>query len=723
LKEKGGHVLLLTRTPRRLYVSTTLVVLLVCFLSSPGFNAIPNCQASSEWVSGWQFRKSHVINPATGAGQDYQVCIKAYKGTGVDGVETVYGVSSGRVFLGSGVRDDFGDVRFTGSDGTTELKYWLQQLTYGISGVFWVKIADSLESSPVTIHIYYGKSDATTTSSPYDTFAAFADFEASTDGWTNIDSDILERTDSQSFGGSYSLHCKRTAAADKPANAFKAISLPSTFCYQLAFRISGTAELELSVYYSGAVGYENGVRLYAYGGGLKYKLGSNPSQSCGVSYSTNVWYNGQIRRTNTSNWELAYYNSSGSSIWEKTDCSFAPTQTIDRLGVSLENDNDLYIDNNFVRKYTGRGNEPAHGAWGNEETPPRALLRLNPSIVERNSSDIGTLFNLSVTIQDITDLWGLDYNLTWDSSLLTLMSVNFDMALDFIWGCGNWFVASNSSGTGYYKLAAVSTLNGFNSTDSVSLTVLTFRSEDPLTSYSRNTSIHFDTHKLSNSNYQQILHTTEDGIYKITGKTPTLRFSPDNRTCRKYDEKLSIAINISDLGNLTGFAFEIHYNTMLLDYSGITWNTWGNGSIAIDEASGKMIGNTSGVQQNGAFGLVTIEFKATCLHIWKNLPDWINDQTGIVFVQQANLSCLGAPDLQYARGDLNQINIGPDFTYTFSPIQGDVDNDGMVDIFDLRTVAAYYDQVNETYNLIGSNVIDVFDLVIIGSNLGFEYDP
>jgi hypothetical protein len=212
-------------------------------------------------------------------------------------------------------------------------------------------------------------------------------------------------------------------------------------------------------------------------------------------------------------------------------------------------------------------------------------------------------------------------------------------------------------------------------------------------------------------------------MYKITGKTPTLQFSPDNRTCQKYYEKLSITINISDVDNLTGFTFEIHYNTTLLDYSGITWNSWGNGSITIDEASGKMIGNTSGLPQSGAFSLVTIEFKAGCVHIWRNLPGWINDQTSTVFIQEVNLSCLGGPDLQYMREGMNQINVGPDFTYTFSPIQGDVDNDGTVDIFDLRTVAAYYDQINETYNLIGSNVIDVFDLVVIGSNLGFQYDP
>jgi hypothetical protein len=84
------------------------------------------------------------------------------------------------------------------------------------------------------------------------------------------------------------------------------------------------------------------------------------------------------------------------------------------------------------------------------------------------------------------------------------------------------------------------------------------------------------------------------------------------------------------------------------------------------------------------------------------------------------------------RGGLNQINVGADANYTFSPIQGDVDNNGVVDVFDIRTVAAYYD-VKESeplwteaskYDLTrptGENVIDVYDIVVIALNYGFTY--
>jgi hypothetical protein len=93
-----------------------------------------------------------------------------------------------------------------------------------------------------------------------------------------------------------------------------------------------------------------------------------------------------------------------------------------------------------------------------------------------------------------------------------------------------------------------------------------------------------------------------------------------------------------------------------------------------------------------------------------------------VFIQNANLSYPSSPDLSYVRGGTqNQIRVGPDFNYTFSPIQGDINNDGAVNIFDLRTEAAYFDQSNPTYDLVGHNIVDIFDIAIIAANYGYGF--
>ena len=113
------------------------------------------------WLSGWFYRKNHIINPAAGAGAGYQVRVTVHYGAGVDFGEDVY--------CNSLCRTDFGDIRFT-DDNDNLLDYWMQSKTDGVSAVFWVEVAASLESASQTVYVYYGKSDASTTSNQANTF-------------------------------------------------------------------------------------------------------------------------------------------------------------------------------------------------------------------------------------------------------------------------------------------------------------------------------------------------------------------------------------------------------------------------------------------------------------------------------------------------------------------------------------------------------------------------
>ena len=56
-------------------------------------------------------------------------------------------------------RTDFADVRFTDEDGSTMLDYSMDSKVEGDHAVFWVKTADSNNTSPITIYIYYGNPD------------------------------------------------------------------------------------------------------------------------------------------------------------------------------------------------------------------------------------------------------------------------------------------------------------------------------------------------------------------------------------------------------------------------------------------------------------------------------------------------------------------------------------------------------------------------------------
>jgi hypothetical protein len=351
-------------------------------------------------------------------------------------------------------------------------------------------------------------------------------------------------------------------------------------------------------------------------------------------------------------------------------------------------------------------------------------LYVSPALTEKALGDVGSTFDVQVKIEDVKDMWGFDFRLEWDSSLLTLSGVEYNSSLDATWGYGNWFAAMDINGSGFYQLAAVSLTAGFNSTGPQALATLTFRVEDPHSNFPLETLMHFVTHKLSNSQWKPIGHTFENGTYRMREATkPALNLIPTTKTCRKYGETFTVAVNLSNGFNVTDFEFEIDFNTTLLDYSGVTWNAWSTGNLVVDEVNGKITGDTAGSALNGAHTLMTVEFTTTLYRIWKSIPGWVNDQNGKIFIQAANLSYPGALKLSYVKDGLNEINVGSDVTYTFSPIQGDIDNDGNVGIFDLRTVAAYYDQQNSTYNLTGDPTIDIFDLVIIASNFGYTYIP
>jgi len=80
-------------------------------------------------LAGYVYRKSHVINPQAGAGTNYPVCVRVIRGTGVDGTESYEDLTIGKVYVEDKCKSDFGDIRFTKTDGITELKYWMEKST------------------------------------------------------------------------------------------------------------------------------------------------------------------------------------------------------------------------------------------------------------------------------------------------------------------------------------------------------------------------------------------------------------------------------------------------------------------------------------------------------------------------------------------------------------------------------------------------------------------
>jgi hypothetical protein len=451
--------------------------------------------------------------------------------------------------------------------------------------------------------------------------------------------------------------------------------------------------------------------------------------SPGIFYSNGTYY--LSCESDPGLWQMrAFYSSTlGEGCFNgASECSNSPILfDDDACGFPLVEGNKLYY-------FWSHDNNPGWNLKLKKASlapSPTTRLYIMPSTINKGPADVGTTFDVNVTIEKVTDLFGCDFNITWDSNAISLDGVDYEGLFDTIWGSGNWFPVKNETAPGWYKLVAVSTASGYNTSGVQALARLRFLVKNTY-GQTAQTTIHFGVAKLSNSNGQPISAVITDGTYKMTGAKPTIQIRPTTVLCRKYQENFTLTVNITQIYNATDFEFELHHNATLLKCTNVTFVSWPSGSIVLDEVNGNLTCHMAGDPLSGNATMVTITYQVAYHHIWKKIPGWTNNLTSSIYFQWANLSYPTGPDIGYVRGGLNQINVDADVNYTYSPIQGNVDNNGIVDIFDIRTVGAYYDvkegdplwteaSVYDLNKPTAENIIDLYDIIVIALNFGFTY--
>jgi len=316
--------------------------------------------ASPDWLSGWAYRKSHIINSATGAGTNYQVKVKVYYGSGTDSGENVY--------LGSKCRTDFGDVRFADDNQTTLLDYWLQEKVDSNYAIFWVEVADDLGTANRTIYIYYGKSDATTTSNGANTFVFFDDFNDNS----------IDTTKWQTFNGSWSettgiMRQTSTATQDPKKCIAKSAPTGNNYAFRAKVRVdSGTNTDERA-----GVSIKNNTTD---GRAYNYVFHNHSTKNTAQFLNDLVaWGNPYSYSWAQGTWywfEITTYG--GTNVYGRcwavtaTEPSFNSQGWSGRTGYPALNGGSFggthSFDDAFVRKYVSP--EPSHGTWGSEERFP-----------------------------------------------------------------------------------------------------------------------------------------------------------------------------------------------------------------------------------------------------------------------------------------------------------------------------------------------------------------
>jgi len=302
------------------------------------------------WLSGWKYRKSHVINPSQGAGSNYQIRITVHYGSGVESGEHVY--------LNGKCRSDFGDIRFTASDGETLLSYWIEKVIDGDYAIFWVKISDDLSENPVTIYIYYGNPLATTTSDGDATFIFFDDFETDLSKWDGTDGCTLS-TD-YAYEGSKSLKTATGVSRVTKNTNYNSVAVHVKY-YD---RRAGTKEKHTLGCQGDtaaliACDEDFSTSYYVYRIGSTYYV-SNVARSVGW-HDFCIRVDGEVKEYVIDGKVQSRTKSEASILIIKIGSGWAANQT------------NGYFDACFVRKFVRP--EPSHGEWGSEEVlkTPTAL--------------------------------------------------------------------------------------------------------------------------------------------------------------------------------------------------------------------------------------------------------------------------------------------------------------------------------------------------------------
>jgi parallel beta-helix repeat protein len=357
-------------------------------------------------------------------------------------------------------------------------------------------------------------------------------------------------------------------------------------------------------------------------------------------------------------------------------------------------------------------------------SPTNASLYVAPSLVKFATPAYGLTFNVNIKIGNVADLYGFDFKLLWNTTLLDLVSAKVTPPSS--WST-NYFVAMNETreDLGRYWLAVVATKPALSFSGSATLATLTFKiTYDPI--YPNNVTSDFnlvDT-ELSNHDANPIQHDTYDGKYECLSTKPRLEAKPSTYAATTLGKKFTVNITIADVVNLYSFEFKLTYNTTVLDATDITVGPFLKAPYQItkkivDDSTGSIWlavkSQSPALSSNGSGTLAAITFMVPM-------------ESDIWYVGHTSLECDLQPILTILKTDKG-ITIPHDttnllFHYMYTPIPGDLNSDGIVNIFDLRIVAKAYGSESGEPNwdlradLNRDGKINIYDLVLVSTNYG-----
>jgi hypothetical protein len=286
-------------------------------------------------------------------------------------------------------QDDFDDLIFTKSDGTTKLDYWIESYTSGTVAWVWV---ESAAASETTQYLYYGNAGASAVSSGANTFIVFDDFERGVDGgtiggsWAEI-MDLVHISTEQKYGGTRSA--KWVGAADRQ---------------QASIPVTASANIAVQYRYYKETAVDDFSAL-AGDGTIRFSSQLDASENINVFDGTD--YVDTTLNCLADSWGVIEWHAwdwIAKTVKVKVDGVASAAMDFSWAGVSDVNvwrftgalaTQDVWIDNFLVRKWTAT--EPTWSSFGAESIPSCALTGTVTTAVESNIVAGGKTIVLTLT--------------------------------------------------------------------------------------------------------------------------------------------------------------------------------------------------------------------------------------------------------------------------------------------------------------------------------------
>lgn len=426
-------------------------------LSSGGLPIVEGPQVNEEfelsdgesWLTGWSYRQKLAFWEVDGSGTNYPVDLHVFYDERDNSlqVETL-----------TKCQTDFGDIRFTDNDGSTELDYWMETKVDSDEAVFWIEVVDSLETgNSVVIYIYYGTSGtSTTTSDGEEVFYFFDDFENNNlNRWDIADSDWSTQATTVKMG-SYAALGDSTGSRQLYSTANNFTS--GSFLIHTWFRVEDHTvqdhrygiHMYGDTHISGVIAYQNDW-MWWNGGQVNYETNT---------VVADTWYRVELGLNLDASNVTFYRDRSYIGFRDFHDYTDTDVAYVDQVGCLTDgqadgNKNDQYQDDYYVRKWVEASVEPYINVVYGEEAAPVApenydAVCTNPTDTDNIYMGYGDYIFTSNTsdadgCSDITyvDLYAYDWKVRYTVSTTTFSEIDgsgivLNTGSSSVIASGNW---------------------------------------------------------------------------------------------------------------------------------------------------------------------------------------------------------------------------------------------------------------------------------------------